>query len=82
MTDWQQNETTILIANSNNTVESSNNESLESLSEQVAILEERLADCKWTLFLKKSGDASRCPLSDCNLLLVICNRYVHNGTYR
>ncbi|XP_046644304.1 epidermal growth factor-like protein 7 isoform X2 [Daphnia pulicaria] len=44
-----QNETTILIANSNNTVESSNNESLESLSEQVAILEERLADCTCTM---------------------------------
>jgi hypothetical protein len=49
MTIRQQNETTILIANSSNRVESSessNSDSLASLSEQVAILEERLADCK------------------------------------
>ncbi|KAK4019758.1 hypothetical protein OUZ56_001766 [Daphnia magna] len=47
-----QNETTLLIANSNNCVESSessNSDSLESLSAQISILEERLADCTCTM---------------------------------
>ncbi|KAI9564257.1 hypothetical protein GHT06_007995 [Daphnia sinensis] len=47
-----QTETTLLIANSSNRVESSessNSDSLESLSAQISILEERLADCTCTM---------------------------------
>nr|CAH0111731.1 unnamed protein product [Daphnia galeata] len=52
MNDQQQNETTMLIANSSNRVESgesSNSDSFTSLSEQLGILEERLADCTCTM---------------------------------
>ena len=48
----QESETKAILAKNSNsieTMESSNSDSLTSLSEQVAILEERLADCKYRL---------------------------------
>ncbi len=68
----------MLIANSGNNVESressSNSDSLTSLSEQVAILEERLADCKSLI--------NSLIYFDSLFNLMICHRYVYDGTCR